>query len=47
MHTWREEWVEMVGLEIGGWEVRGDVGVMGGLGKGRRAGRAGSVEPMG
>ena len=41
--------MEMVGMEIGGWEMRGDIGGIGGIGgigKGRRNVRAGSVEPL-
>ena len=46
MHEWRDEWMEMVGMEIGGWEMRGDIGGIGGIGKGRRNVRAGSGEPL-
>jgi hypothetical protein len=46
LHSWREEWVELVGLEIGGWEPNsGGSDEGGGARKAARGSRAGSVEP--
>ena len=46
LHFWREEWLELVGLEIGGWEPNAGGSDEGGsVRKGGRSSRAGSVDP--
>jgi len=46
LHFWREEWLELVGLEIGGWESNAGGSDEGGsVRKGGRSSRAGSVDP--